>query len=135
MRLLTGSGMGFSIGVVLFIAFNRAIWAKYERMPVLENLKQLSLGIFVLFILDLVILTEDPFILYPLAIVSALSVVCLLGLIYSLIITMSFHLENLFSNATQLGFPLISDFYCYLQLIFLDALRFLITGTWEGFQL
>jgi hypothetical protein len=96
MRLLTGSGMGFSIGVVLFIAFNRAIWAKYERMPVLENLKQLSLGIFVLFILDLVILTEDPFILYPLAIVSALSVVCLLGLIYSLIITMSFHLKIYF---------------------------------------
>jgi hypothetical protein len=91
---------------------------------------------FLLMILDLLILTEDPLILYPLSIVSALSVVLLLSMIYSLILTMIFHLENRISNISQLIFPMGAGlFLAILQLAILDALRYLITGTWEGFQL
>jgi uncharacterized membrane protein len=136
LRLITGSGMGFSIGVVLFIAFNRTMWSKSDKSPVIADLKQFGLGMFLLMILDLLILTEDPLILYPLSIVSALSVVLLLSMIYSLIITMIFHLENRISNISQLIFPMGAGFFlAILQLAILDALRYLITGTWEGFQL
>jgi uncharacterized membrane protein len=136
MRLLTGSGMGFSISVVMFITFNRTIWLNNDRRPVIRDLKQLSVGIFLLIILDLLVLTENPIVLYPLSIVSALSVVFLLSMVYSLVVTMIFHMENRFSSASQLVFPTTAGFILAIaQLAIFDAVRFLLTGTWDGFQL
>lgn len=135
-RLLTGSGMGFSIGVVLFLTLNRTVWSKYDKRPVMMDLRYLGLGLLLLLFIDLLVLTENPLILYPLAIVSAFSVVLLLSLIYSLIVILIFHLENRFSSITQVGFPVIIGFIvAIMQLVLLDALRYIVTGTWEGFQL
>jgi hypothetical protein len=37
-RLLTGSGMGFSIAVAVFLTFNRTIWSRNDRRPVIGDL-------------------------------------------------------------------------------------------------
>jgi uncharacterized membrane protein len=130
-RLLTGSGMGFSISVAIFIAFNRTIWLKNDRRPVIENQKQLCQGIIILIVLDLLMLTEKPVILLPLSFISTFSVVFILSIVYSLVVTMIFRMENKFSNLSQLAVPLSAGFIlAIIQLAILDALRFLITGTW-----
>lgn len=136
LRLLTGSGVGLSVAVLLYPTFNRTIWAKYDTRPVISNLRQFFMGVFLLFLIDLLILTENPLILFPLSIVSALGVVFLLSLVYSLVIMMTFHQQNVIARYTQLIFPFTGGFVlALLQIAILNAIRYLLTGTWEGFQL
>ncbi len=65
LRLLTGSGMGLGMAVMLFPAFNQTVWADGEDKPAIPGWKAfgLLLGIQVLF--DLLVLTESPIVLYP----------------------------------------------------------------------
>jgi uncharacterized membrane protein len=135
-RLLTGSGMGFSIAVAVFLTFNRTIWSRNDRRPVIGDLQQLFYAIFILLVLDLLILTERSIILIPMSILSVISVVFFLTIIYSVVITMIFHMENQFSSICQYRIPFAIGFIiAMMQLVILDILRFLLTGTWEGFQL
>lgn len=136
MRLLTGSGMGLSISVAIFLVFNRTVWVEVNRRPVIQDLKHLVAALFLLIVLDLLVLSDNPVVLYPLAILSVFSVLLLLSMVYSLVIVMVFHMENDFSSLSRLGPPLTAGFIlAILQLAVFDALRFLLTGTWEGFQL
>jgi uncharacterized membrane protein len=136
LRLLTGSGVGLSVAVLLYPTFNRTIWAEYDHRPVIGNLRQLLLGVCLLLLIDLLILTENPFVLYPLSIVSAIGVVFLLSMVYSLVITMIFHIQNRITRYAQLIFPFTAGFFlALLQIAILNAIRYLLTGTWDGFQL
>lgn len=136
LRLLTGSGVGLAVSILLYPAYNRTIWAEYDHRPVIGNLVQFFLGLFFLLIVDLIILTENPLVLYPLSIVSAIGVVFLLSMVYSMVITTIFHSENRFTSHIQLIFPFTAGFFlALLQIATLNVIRYLFTSTWEGFQL
>src|SRR4030065_1938178 len=86
LRLLTGSGMGVVIAAVLFIAFNQTVWKDWEAAPALGDWRTfgglLGLGLF----FDGLILIENPLVLYPLALISALGVMVLLTMIYAMLL-------------------------------------------------
>lgn len=135
-RLLTGSGVGLSVAILLFPTFNRTIWAEYDCRPVIGNLWQLFMGVLILLFIDILILTENPIFLYPLSIVSALGVVFLLSMVFTLVILMIFNMQNMATRYYQLIFPFIGGFLlASLQIVVLNTIRYLITGTWDGFQL
>ncbi len=136
LRLLTGSGMGVVIAAAVFPAFNQTVWKDWDSQPALKGLRSL-VGMLVLVILvDLVVLTENPLALYPLALVSAAGVLVLLTIVYSMIWLMVLRAENRFQHFRQLSLPLTGGFgLAILQIAALDFVRYLMTGTRDGFHL
>lgn len=136
LRLITGSGMGIAVSAALFPAFNQTIWQDHQDEPALKNLRQLFGLLLLGAITDALVLTQNPLILYPFALISAFGVVVLLTMIYSMLWIIILRKENRYAYARQLAMPLLAGFgFALLQLILIDAGRFLLTGTWDGFHI
>jgi len=87
-------------------------------------------------LLIILVLTENPVILYPLSLISAGGVLMLLTMVYSMVWVMIFRLENHFASLRKFFYPLLAGFAVALTQIFvLDFLRYLLTGTWGEFPL
>jgi uncharacterized membrane protein len=135
LRLFTGSGMGIALASILYPAFNNSAWKNHNPAPALDW-KKLGALIGIILILDLLILTEHPAILYPIAIVSVLGVLSLLVIVFSMVWVMIMRLENEFDNLTQMWMPFLAGTTLALLMITaIDLLRFRLTGTWGGFPL
>jgi uncharacterized membrane protein len=137
LRLLTGSGMGLGIAAMLFPAFNLSIWSDYDdQRAALPGWKAFSLLLGILIILDLLVLTENPFILYPLAIIGVMGVWLLLTMVYTIVWVMIKSQDNKFTKIRQLWLPLLAGLtITIIQTAAIDMLRFWLTRTWGGFPL
>jgi uncharacterized membrane protein len=136
LRLLTGSGMGLGMGVMLFPAFNQTVWADAIDKPALPGWKAFGLLLGIQVIFDLLVLTESPIILYPLAIISALGVWLLLTMVYGMVWVMIMGQDNRFTQIRQLWLALLAGLtIAMIQTAAIDALRFWVTGTWGAFPL
>jgi uncharacterized membrane protein len=135
LRLLTGSGMGIALASILFPAFNSSAWKAPDPSPALDWRKLgILTGIVLLF--DLLILTDHPAVLYPIAIVSILGVLALLVIVFSMVWVLIMRLENEFDHLTQMWMPFLAGTTLALLMItVIDLLRFRLTGTWGGFPL
>ena len=135
LRLFTGSGMGIALASVLFAAFNQSAWKDYDPRPAL-TWKGLGVLIGIVLGIDLLILTENPFILYPIAFLSVLGVLALLVLVFSMAWVLIMREENAFDSLAQMWLPFVAGTTSAFVLITLiDVLRFRLTGTWGGFPL
>ena len=136
LRLLTGSGMGAVIAAALFPAFNGTVWADWDPRPALSGWRPLLGLLSLVVLLDLVVLTENPLVLYPLALVSAAGVLVILSAVYSMVWLMLLRVENRFLRVQQLLLPAAGGFgVALLQIALLDLVRYWLTGTWDGFHL
>ena len=136
LRLITGTGMGLVIAAVLLPAFNQTVWRRFSERAVIEDWGQFAGLLALCLLFDLLILTETPFFLYPLTIISALGVMIMLTMIYSMALLILFRKENRISHYHDLILPLSGGFIMAMtQIILLDLGRFLLTGTWDGFHL
>jgi uncharacterized membrane protein len=136
LRLFTGTGMGLGIAAVMHPVFHRTVWKDVDLRPPLGSLRSLGGVLLLAGLLDGLVLTENPLILYPLALASAGSVIVLLVMIYTIVWLMLFRQENRFRSLGQLSLALVGGFgLALLQIAVLDWARFLLTGTWGGFNL
>jgi len=136
LRLLTGSGMGLGIGVMLFPAFNQTIWSGGVEKPAISDWKWFGLLLAIQLVFDLLVLTESPIVLYPLAIISSLGVWLLLSMVYGMVWVMIMRQDNRFTKLRQLWLPLLAGLtIAMIQTAAVDALRFWLTGTWGAFPL
>jgi len=135
LRLLTGTGLGLGISVVLVPAFHQTVWTKINLRPSLDGFRSLLGLLAAALLIDFLVLTENPIILYPLALISAGGVVGLLTIVYTMVWVMLLQVENQFTEFRQL-WPWISAGFAtaLLQIAALDYVRYLFTGTWEGFH-
>lgn len=135
-RLLTGTGMGLVIAAALYPAFNQTAWIDHDPRPALANWRSLGLLILLALGMDALVLTENPAILYPLALISAAGVLLILTTTYSMLWLMAFHRENQARSWLHLGLSVAVGFgAALLQIALLDLARFWLTGTWQGFTL
>jgi uncharacterized membrane protein len=134
-RILTGIGFGIVMSAAVYPVFNQTMWIRWEERPALPGLRQL----FVLLILGLgvalLVMTENPLILYPLALISSAGVLVILSMIYAMLWLIVLKAENRYVHAWQLITPLVGGFTMgLLQIALLDLGRYMLTGTWEGFH-
>ena len=135
-RLLTGTGMGLAIAIVLYPAFNSTVWRMIDPRPALLNFKSFAVLVALAFGLNALILLENPLVLYPLSIISAAGVVVLLTLVYTMVLMMVFKVENRYNQFSHFVYSVLGGLtLALIQIGLLDFVRFFFTGTWDGFHI
>jgi hypothetical protein len=135
-RLFTGTGMGLVLALALFPAFNSTVWEDSIKEPGIRNLSAFAVLAILALGLDLLVLLENPLLLYPLALISAAGVVLLLTMVYTMVWLMVFKAEKRYNQWKDLLYPLIGGLtIAIIQIGSLDFIRYLITGSWDGFHL
>lgn len=133
LRLFTGSGMGIALASVLFPVINQTIWKEADNRPALEW-KNFGILVALIVVINFLILTDSPLVLYPIAYISALGTLSLLVLVFMILWMIMMRQDNTFDTLRQLWFPLASGLTLALLLILsIDLLRLTMTGTWSGF--
>jgi uncharacterized membrane protein len=136
LRLFTGTGMGMTMAAFLFPAFNQTVWRDLNPAPVFEKWTHLLALIGILLATDLLILTESPIVLYPIALIGPLGTLSLLTLIFTMVWMMIMRQDNTFTSVKQIWLPLLAGFTLTLLMILaIDLFRLQLTGTWGGFPL
>ncbi len=136
LRLLAGTGLGLGMGVLVLSGFNQSVWTRVSSSRSLESWTDLVLLTLAALAVDLLVLTENPLMLYPLALVSSLGVVVLLTIVYTMLALLLSGRENKVGHPLQLLVPaLVGLTLAMLQIAGLDVVRYALTGTWSGFAL
>jgi uncharacterized membrane protein len=136
LRLLTGSGMGLAIALVLYPAFNQAVWRVVDPTPAVSGLRYFLLIFGLALGMDWLVWIDNPLLLYVFALISAAGVLVLLTMVYSLFWLIILRKENSYQWLSQMAFPLVAGFGVgLLQIALFDLARFALTGTWDGFHL
>jgi hypothetical protein len=136
LRLITGTGIGLALSTMIYPAFNQVAWEDSLNEPILKSWAEFTLLIGLAGVLIAIILDGNPLALYPLALLSAAGVLILLTVAYALI-TIPF-LRKMSSAGTLrqlLPALTLAAGMALLQVGAVDLLRWLMTGTWEGFHL
>jgi uncharacterized membrane protein len=132
-RVFTGSGMGVVLAAVLYPMYNASVWRTPRAAPGL-TWRQFGILVAMLLVLDVAILTESPYVLYPVAVVSTLGVLALLCMVFSIAWIMIMRQENTYERAGQLWLPALAGLtLAFVLILGIDWVRFGLTQTWGGF--
>ena len=135
LRLLTGSGMGIALASILYPAFNQSAWKDADPDRAL-SWKTLGILVAIILLVDLLVLTEHPVVLYPIALLSVLGVLALLVMVFSMVWILTMRQENEFTSIKQLWMAFLAGTtLAFLMIGVIDLLRFQLTGTWGAFPL
>ena len=133
LRLFTGSGMGIALAAVLYPVVQQTVWRESDERSALEW-KSFGILTAIILIVDLLVLTDSPIVLYPVAILSALGVLGLLTMVFSILWMIIMRTENSFNTFGQLWLSGAAGLTLALLLIVgIDLFRYTVTGTWSGF--
>jgi uncharacterized membrane protein len=134
LRLVTGTLLGVGAGVFLAAAFQQIVWKEVEERPALRSFSQLGVLILIGGGVNLALLSNNPLIQYPLAVLSAFTVPLILTLVYTVLWVLIFKRDNLFTAWRTMWLPLTAGFTTALVQVFaIDLIRLALTGTWQGF--
>lgn len=135
LRLFTGSGMGIALASILYPAFNQSTWKDSDPSRAL-SWKKLGMLIGIVLLVNFAILTENPIVLYPIAILSVLGVLALLIMVFSMVWILIMRQENEFTSLKQMWMPFLAGTtLAFLMITGIDLFRLQLTGTWGGFPL
>jgi len=134
LRLTTGMLDGITMGALILPVLNQTLWKDWEDRPALANFRELGLLVLLGALLVGLVLTENPAILYPLALLSSAGVVVLLTAIFTTILLVVTRRANRAEGWRGAALPLLAGFtLALLQIGVIDAVRFAFFGSWEGF--
>jgi len=133
LRLFTGSGMGIALAAVLYPVINQSLWREQDDRPALEW-KPFGILVALTIIVNLLVLTDSPIVLYPIAYLSALGTLSLLVLVFAMLWVIIMKQDNTFEDIRQTWLPFVAGLtLALLMIVSIDLLRLQFTGTWSGF--
>ncbi len=136
LRLITGSLVGIALVTLVYPVFSQYAWKDWKSERILRSPRELLVLLVLTGVVDLAILSENPLLLYPLALLSSLGVLLLLTLAYTLITIPLLRRTQKADTWRDLIVPLAAGFTLgLLQIGLIDLLRYTLTGTWDGFHL
>jgi uncharacterized membrane protein len=135
LRLFTGSGMGIALASILYPAFNQSAWKDADPSRTL-SWRKLGLLASIILLVNLMVLTESPIVLYPVAALSVLGVLALLIMVFSMVWILLMRQENEFHSLRQMWMPFLAGTtLAFLMISAIDLFRYTLTGTWGAFPL
>ncbi len=135
-RLLTGILMGLGMSAILVPAFNLTLWADGTPAPVLRSWRDLATLLLSGLAVGALIFTLSPWLLYPAALYSTLGVLAMFTCLGAMMFVMAIGRENTCTGWRTAWVPLVWGFvFAALIVAVMDTLRWLATGTLDGFPL
>ena len=135
LRLFTGSGMGIALASIVYPAFNQTVWRETDPARALDW-KKLGILTGLVLLLDIILLTQNPIVLYVVALLSVLSVLALLVIVFSMSWLLMMRQDNAFDSLKQMWMPFLAGTtLAFLMITVIDLLRLRLTGTWGAFPL
>jgi uncharacterized membrane protein len=134
LRLLTGTAHGITMGSMILPIANASLWADVTTKRTLnsfwEYLALLGIGA----VMMAMILSEQPIFMYPLGLISAVGAMSILSVVNTVLMATILRQENQ-ARSLREALPLIMfGFAMTTSLIgMIDAMRFAMFGTWDGF--
>ena len=136
LRLVTGTFNGVAMAALVYPVLNQTLWKNWADRPVLSRFRDLGVLVILGVIVIGLVLTENPVILYPLALLSALGVVVLLAMLDTTFLLILTRRDGRVERWTGAFLPLLAGFtLAMLQIGLIDAVRFAVFRTWGGFGL
>jgi len=136
LRLITGTLNGITLAALVYPVYNQTLWQSWEDRPVLGRWRELALIVGMGVIVIGLILSDNPTVLYPLALLSAVGVVILLTLLDTVIVLLVVRRANRVTHWTGALVPLLTGLtLAMLQIGLVDLARFALFGTWDGLHL
>jgi len=133
LRLTTGALNGLMMSALVYPVFNFTLWRQTVSEPAVRDLR--DLGVLMLLEAGLVglVLAQWPFLLYPLALLSALGVLTLLTSVNSMLVLIIVRRENVVDTWREAIVPLLAGLTVSLiQVSVIGIVRYGLTGTLEG---
>jgi uncharacterized membrane protein len=135
LRLTTGMFFGISLASVVYPGFNQSVWFQSDDRPSLGSMKELGVLVLLASLLISAVIIENPLILYPAALISVGGVLILLTMVYTMVVLIVTRKEAMARSWHDLILPAIGGLtLAILQIGLIDLGRYLLTGTWEGFN-
>ncbi|MEI8132311.1 MAG: DUF2085 domain-containing protein [Leptolinea sp.] len=135
LRLLTGTGMGVGMGAILVPLLHQTYWSHCDPSPIIHEWRVFLPILAASLVVSGLLLTGNALLLYPLAILSAATVLLILGLIYSMVWMMLFKKDNTFRAWKEIFGYLAAGFaLAIFQIFAIDIVRFYFTNSWNGFN-
>lgn len=136
LRLITGVFTGLTFINLLLPIFNNAVWAKVDQRAPVENFKELAGMCLVAGLVIAAALSNQPGILLIFGVLSALGVVLVLTMICSVVALALMERNQTYVEWRELWLPfLIGLTLAIIMIGGIDFLRFMFTGTWDGFNM
>lgn len=107
LRVLTGCLNGLALGALVWPVFNFALRKQPDAQPVIRNLCELGGMVAVAWAVALAVYTEPDFLLYPVALASALGSLLMLTLVNSILVLVVMHKEAVMVTWRDAVLPVI----------------------------
>ncbi|MCJ7568747.1 MAG: DUF2085 domain-containing protein, partial [Anaerolineales bacterium] len=131
LRLITGSLVGIALVTLVYPVFSQYAWKDWKSERILRSPRDLLVLLSLVGVVDLAVLSENPLLLYPLALLSSIGVLLLLTLAYTLITIPILRRTQKACTWRDLIVPLAAGLTLgLLQIGLIDLLRYTLTGTW-----
>jgi uncharacterized membrane protein len=136
LRISTGMLLGIGLATVTYATFNQSVWVDWSPQPALRTFVDVIVLVVIEAVVVALMLSENPLLLYPLAILGSLAVAGLLTAVYTVMILLILKRENQANTWRDLAFPLLGGLtITILQIGVIDLGRYLLTGSWAGMGL
>lgn len=136
LRLLTGLPAGAAMITLALPVFNATVWRAPAPGAPLNDWRDLALLLGGLAVVGALVLAQQTALLWIAGVTSALGVLLMFALIGAVLFVSVTRREGMARRWRDLALPAVAGVGFALTLIgAIDALRYLLTGTWDGFSL
>lgn len=136
LRVITGMFTGLAMIHGLLPFWNATVWHHdvMDKRRAVNNLRELGLyGLVVIAVLGLIFL-NSPFIMLIVGFASTIGVLLVLSMVMATMMMTLLRTDGTYTQWRQLWLPMLAGLTAAIILIGgIDALRFMFTGTWQGF--
>ena len=134
LRLLTGMGTGLAMGTIMLPTLSQTLWQQQKFRPSVGTFRELIGLVLVGGTAVLLILSNQPIILYVLAIMSTAGLLFVVTALNTVMVLIVSRRESVTITWQQAGLPLLTGMaLAIIELSAISLLRFNLTGTMSGF--
>lgn len=133
LRLVTGMGTGLALGSVVFPALAQTLWREQVARPSLGNGPEFGGLLLVGVAAILLVLSNQPAVLFVLAIVSAAGVLLIITALNTMVLLIALRRDARGERWWQAAGPLLAGLaLAIVEIAAVDVARFTLTGTLTG---
>lgn len=133
LRLLTGMGTGLAMGLIVLPALAQTVWRTPRFLPVLANGRELIDLLALAALLILLVLSNQPVLLYVMAIMSTLGLLLLVAALNTVVLLLLLRRDGRAATWKGTAVPLLGGLaLAVLELSVIGYARFALTGTMTG---